>query len=313
MMTVNWMLNSSPNSSPSLPLSQVGWTGLSRTGLTVVAVCLGIIMVLGFLNNLLVLVLFCKYKVLRSPMNMLLLNISVSDMLVCICGTPFSFAASVQGRWLVGEQGCKWYGFANSLFGIVSLLSLCFVSYDRSYMITRIRTTHNFKRPILAIGVSWLYSLLWTVPPLFGWSAYGPEGQGISCSVNWKTHTMNGMSYIICLFIFCLALPILFIVCSYARILYTIKQVGQNKKTAACRRKYHVFFMVLITIVCFLLCWMPYGIMALLATFGDSDLITSTVSIVPVVLAKTSTVYNPIIYVLMNKQTFQCYKALYQM
>lgn len=38
-------------------------------------------------------------------------------MLVCIFGTPFSFAASIYGRWLIGLSGCKWYGFANSLFG----------------------------------------------------------------------------------------------------------------------------------------------------------------------------------------------------
>lgn len=90
---------------------------LSPTGHLVVAVCLGFIGSFGFLNNLLVLVLFCRYKLLRSPINLLLINISLSDLLVCVLGTPFSFAASTQGRWLIGECGCVWYGFANTLFG----------------------------------------------------------------------------------------------------------------------------------------------------------------------------------------------------
>lgn len=90
---------------------------LSPTGHLLVAVSLGIIGSLGFFNNLLVLVLFCQYKVLRSPINMLLMNISLSDLMVCILGTPFSFAASTQGRWLIGEAGCVWYGFINTLFG----------------------------------------------------------------------------------------------------------------------------------------------------------------------------------------------------
>lgn len=90
---------------------------LSRQGHTVVAVCLGLILVLGFFNNLLVLLIFAKFRSLWTPINLILLNISVSDILVCICGTPFSFAASLQGRWLIGHHGCKWYGFANSLFG----------------------------------------------------------------------------------------------------------------------------------------------------------------------------------------------------
>lgn len=90
---------------------------LSRTGLNVVAVFLGSIMVFGFLNNLVVLILFCKFKTLRTPVNMLLLNISVSDMLVCMFGTTLSFASSIKGRWLAGRHGCMWYGFINSCFG----------------------------------------------------------------------------------------------------------------------------------------------------------------------------------------------------
>lgn len=92
-------------------------TTLSPTGHLIVAVCLGFIGTFGLLNNLLVLVLYFRYKVLRSPINLLLINISISDLLVCVLGTPFSFAASTQGRWLIGAGGCVWYGFANSLLG----------------------------------------------------------------------------------------------------------------------------------------------------------------------------------------------------
>lgn len=94
-----------------------GTPTLSPTGHLVVAVCLGFIGINGFLSNLLVLVLFCRYKVLRSPINCLLMSISASDMLVCVLGTPFSFAASTQGRWLLGHTGCVWYGFVNSCLG----------------------------------------------------------------------------------------------------------------------------------------------------------------------------------------------------
>lgn len=80
-------------------------------------VVLGFIMTFGFLNNFIVLLLFCKFKKLRTPVNMLLLNISVSDMLVCLFGTTLSFASSIRGKWLLGRSGCSWYGFINSCFG----------------------------------------------------------------------------------------------------------------------------------------------------------------------------------------------------
>lgn len=90
---------------------------LSPRGHLVVAVCLGFIGTFGFLSNFLVLALFCRYRALRTPMNLLLVSISASDLLVSVLGTPFSFAASTQGRWLIGRAGCVWYGFVNACLG----------------------------------------------------------------------------------------------------------------------------------------------------------------------------------------------------
>lgn len=103
--------------------------GLSRNGHTIVAVFLGFILLFGFLNNLIVLILFCKFKTLRNPVNMLLLNISISDMLVCISGTTLSFASNIHGKWIGGEHGCRWYGFVNSCFGKTSMIILLSYSF----------------------------------------------------------------------------------------------------------------------------------------------------------------------------------------
>ncbi|KAJ8351442.1 hypothetical protein SKAU_G00229180, partial [Synaphobranchus kaupii] len=302
--------NYSSNASGEYPYSVLDqeWSDapvgkLSRTGFNMMSVFLGFIMTFGFLNNLVVLILFCKFKTLRTPVNMLLLNISVSDMLVCLFGTTLSFASSVRGRWLVGKGGCMWYGFINSCFGIVSLISLAVLSYDRYSTLTVYNNrAPDYRKPLLAVGGSWLYSLFWTAPPLLGWSSYGLEGAGTSCSVTWTSQTPQSHSYIICLFIFCLALPVLAMVYCYGRLLYTVKQVGKIRKTAARRREYHILFMVITTVVCYLLCWMPYGVVALMSTFGGPGVITPIASVVPSILAKSSTVINPLVYILMNKQ-----------
>ncbi|XP_071766685.1 opsin-3 [Centroberyx gerrardi] len=295
---------------PLTPLDQ-GWSDgpaerLPRTFHRVVSVFLGSIMVFGFLNNLVVLILFCRFKTLRTPVNMLLLNISVSDMLVCVCGTTLSFASSLRARWLYGRHGCMWYGFVNSCFGIVSLVSLAILSYDRySTLMVYNKRAPDYRKPLLAVGGAWLYSLFWTVPPLLGWSSYGLEGAGTSCSVTWTERTSRSHSYIICLFIFCLGIPVLVMVYCYARLLYAVKQVGRIRRTAARRREFHILFMVIATVVCYLLCWMPYGVVAMMATFGRPGLITPVASVVPSILAKSSTVFNPVIYILMNKQVSQ--------
>ncbi|KAI1903094.1 hypothetical protein AGOR_G00023670 [Albula goreensis] len=322
MVVQRWNLNFSTSDSSALnlsanvslrdPLVPQDTSGLSRTGHTVVAVFLGFILVTGFLNNLLVLIIFARFQVLRTPINLILLNISVSDMLVCIFGTPFSFAASLYGRWLIGNHGCKWYGFANALFGIVSLVSLSILSYERysAVLCSTNADVSDFRKAWLFIGGSWLYSLVWTVPPLLGWSSYGPEGPGTTCSVQWQNPSANSISYVICLFIFCLLLPLLLMVFCYGKILLVIRGVARINQTSAQRRENHILVMVVFMVSCYLLCWMPYGIMSLAATFGRRGLISPVASIVPSILAKSSTVINPIIYVLFNNQFYRCFMAL---
>lgn len=82
-------------------------------------------------------------------------------------------------------------------------------------------------------------------------------------------------------------------------------QVGKVRKSAARKREYHILFMVLTTAACYLLCWMPYGVVAMMATFGPPNIISPVASVVPSLLAKSSTVINPLIYILMNKQVSQ--------
>ncbi|XP_051260831.1 teleost multiple tissue opsin 2b [Dicentrarchus labrax] len=285
---------------------------LSPTGFVVLSVVLGFIMTFGFLNNFVVLLLFCKFKKLRTPVNMMLLNISVSDMLVCLFGTTLSFASSIRGKWLLGRSGCSWYGFINSCFGIVSLISLVILSYDRYSTLTVYnKRGPDYRKPLLAVGGSWLYSLFWTVPPLLGWSSYGIEGAGTSCSVSWTLQTAQSHAYIICLFIFCLGIPVLVMIYCYSRLLLAVKQVGKIRKTAARRREYHILFMVLTTAACYMLCWMPYGVVAMMATFGPPNIISPVASVVPSLLAKSSTVINPLIYILMNKQFYRCFLILF--
>ncbi|KAG8448414.1 hypothetical protein GDO86_015490 [Hymenochirus boettgeri] len=287
--------------------------GLSRTAHSLVAICLGCILVLGSLYNSIVLLIFVKFTATRTPINMILLNISVSDLLVCVFGTPFSFASSISGRWLLGEQGCKWYGFCNSLFGLVSLVSLAMLSYERYLTVLKCTKADitDYKKSWFCIVGSWCYCLCWTLPPLFGWSSYGLESSGTTCSVVWHSRSLNNISYIVCLFLFCLVLPLLVMIFCYGHILKVIRgQVCRINLTAAQKREHRLLFMVICMVTCYLLCWMPYGLVSLITAFGKPGLITPTVGIIPSILAKSSTFINPLIYIFMNKQFHRCFVAL---
>ncbi|KAM7374532.1 hypothetical protein PAMP_007183 [Pampus punctatissimus] len=337
------------------PVSDPAAAGaLSRVGHTAAAVLLGFILVLGFLGNFLALVVFSRFIDLRTPVNLLLINISVSDMLVCIFGTPISFASSVRGRWLTGSYGCRWYGFSNALFGIVSLVSLSLLSFERYLVVLHSSSSEycsQYRRARLAVAASWLYSLVWTLPPLLGWSRartitlnmkhmksehmfcvveqlrargswhhlLGPMAPALGNSsllhqllvhllpasasaadvlLLWEDpagcakggETVHGASSSVCESGICVCL-----------------QVTRNKRSSAERRESRVLLMVVSMVTGYLLCWMPYGVVAILSSFGRPGVVPPAASLIPSLLAKTSTVLNPVIYVLLNKQFCRCF------
>uniref|UniRef100_A0A3Q4GC83 Teleost multiple tissue opsin 3b n=1 Tax=Neolamprologus brichardi TaxID=32507 RepID=A0A3Q4GC83_NEOBR len=282
-------------------------SALSQAGHTAAAVFLGFVLVLGFFGNFLVLLVFSRFSGLRTPANLLLINISISDMLVCIFGTSLSFSASVRGRWLTGSYGCQWYGFSNALFGIVSLVSLALLSFERySVLLCKQQSDScQYRRAWLAVAASWLYSLVWTVPPLLGWSSYGLEGPGTTCSVQWHQRTATARSYVSCLFVFCLLLPLVLMFFCYGKILLAVRAVARQVSSEG-----RVLLMVVTMVTGYLLCWMPYGVVAMLASFGRLGLVPPAASLIPSLLAKTSTVINPFIYVVLNSQVRKQEKLL---
>lgn len=160
-------------------------------------------------------------------------------------------------------------------------------------------------------------------------SSYGPEGIGTTCSVQWHQRTASSRSYIICLFIFCLLLPLLVMIFCYGKILLVLRAVSlrvsawrtrsspfaEGGTSDVCtfydlqvggasgeRRETRVLKMVVCMVAGYLLCWMPYGAVAMLASFGPPAVVPPTASLIPSLLAKTSTVLNPVIYVRLNHQ-----------
>ncbi|KAH0615850.1 hypothetical protein JD844_026435 [Phrynosoma platyrhinos] len=81
--------------------------------------------------------------------------------------------AQGMGTWRLSFGGCNLYAFCGALFGITSMMTLLAISVDRYCVITKplqsIKRTSK-KRTCLIIAFVWLYSLGWSVCPLFGWS-----------------------------------------------------------------------------------------------------------------------------------------------
>uniref|UniRef100_S4RGF9 Opsin-3 n=1 Tax=Petromyzon marinus TaxID=7757 RepID=S4RGF9_PETMA len=270
----------------------------------------GTIGVAGFLNNLLLVALFVGFKRLQTPTNLLLVNISLSDLLVSVFGNTLTLVSCVRRRWVWGNGGCVWDGFSNSLFGIVSISTLTALSYERYARLIKAQVL-DFSWAWRAVTYTWLYSAAWTGAPLLGWSRYVLEKHGLGCSIDWASSNPPDAAFVLFFFLGCLAAPLLVMGFCFGRIALAITQfrylhVAQvhtaGRMAQTLRGESRAARLALLVVATFLLCWMPYAVLALLTAAGNGDLINPATSVIPSFFAKSSIAYNPILYVFLNKR-----------
>ncbi|XP_074502932.1 opsin-3 [Sebastes fasciatus] len=275
------------------------------------AFTIGTIGVFGFCNNVVVIILYCRFKRLRTPTNLLLVNISLSDLLVSVVGINFTFASCVKGGWIWSQATCVWDGFSNSLFGIVSIMTLAALAYERYIRVVHAQVV-DFPWAWRAIGHIWLYSLAWTGAPLLGWNRYTLEIHKLGCSLDWASKDPNDASFILLFLLACFFVPVGIMIYCYGNILYTVQmlrsiqdlQTVQIIKILRYEKKVAVMFFLMIS--CFLMCWTPYAVVSMMEAFGRKSMVSPTMAIIPSFFAKSSTAYNPLIYVFMSRKFRRC-------
>ncbi|XP_073765756.1 opsin 7, group member c isoform X1 [Danio rerio] len=157
----------------------------------------------------------------------------------------------------------------------------------------------------MVIGV-WCYASVFAVGPLVHWGSFGPEPYGTACCINWYTpsHDALAMSYIISLFIFCYVVPCTIIILSYTFILVTVRgsqqAVQQHVSPQTKVTNAHALIVKLSVAVCigFLTAWSPYAIVAMWAAFSANEQVPPTAFALAAIMAKSSTIYNPMVYLL---------------
>ncbi|XP_039991375.1 melanopsin-A-like [Xiphias gladius] len=294
---------------PSHPFPTVDVPDHAHYTIGVVILAVGIT---GLLGNFLVIYAFCRSRSLRTPSNIFIINLAVTDFLMCLTQTPIFFITSMHKRWIFGKKGCELYAFCGALFGICSMMTLMVIAVDRYVVITRPLASlglMSHRKALSIVAVAWVYSMGWSLPPFFGWSAYVPEGLMTSCSWDYMTFTPSVRSYTMLLFTFVFFIPLSIIIFCYCCIFRAIRHTTRAITKINCEgtrdsaKRFHrmksewkMAKIALIVILLFVISWAPYSCAALTAFAGYADMLTPYMNSVPAVIAKASAIHNPIIY-----------------
>nr|BAQ54861.1 opsin, long-wavelength sensitive type [Anax parthenope] len=274
-----------------------------------------VIGVLGFVSwtgNGVVLYIFSTTKSLRTPSNLLVVNLAFSDFFMMVIMCPFMLVNCYNETWVFGPLMCELYAFFGSLFGCTSIWTMVLIAFDRYNVIVKGLSAKplTIKKALLEIIVVWLHALAWTLFPMFGWNRYVPEGNMTACGTDYLTKDWVQKSYILIYSIFCYWMPLLTIIYSYFFIVQAVaahergmREQAKKMNVASLRSaeasntsaECKLAKVALMTISLWFMAWTPYLIINFAGIF-ETMTISPLVTIWGSLFAKASAVYNPIVY-----------------
>lgn len=169
-----------------------------------------LLLLLGLPSNILVITVVLKRKLYQQqPTIVLLLNLAVTDLLVCVLVMPWNIVTLIAGEFQFGEDDytrCKvcQTGVIFIILSLVTLNNLAVVAVDRLlYLRSAIhynKLVTNTRVLLATIGV-WSISIAITIPPLFGFNEMRFSSAAGICTIAFSgsTHLTKNSYYLILL------------------------------------------------------------------------------------------------------------------
>ncbi|KPP73915.1 G-protein coupled receptor 84-like [Scleropages formosus] len=126
-----------------------------------------LVTLVGTVGNILTMLAFVADRRLRTPFNVLIVNLAVADLLYCSVLQPVSVDSYLYLRWRGGASWCRVFGLLLFLSNSVSILTLCLIAAGRYILIAK---RALFQRVFSGLGLALLLSATWAV----GLASFGP-------------------------------------------------------------------------------------------------------------------------------------------
>ena len=234
-------------------------------------VAYSLILVVSLVGNSLIVLIVYKTPTLRKPINMLIANMAMSDLLYPMFLSPVELAKSHVGSWLIGstlgEALCKMHSFLAGVSMFVSVQSLVLLIVDRFRAVLlplRLRLISRKLCLYLIVG-TWILAVAFESPYLFAYK-FVEDPEGMQCVRQWEEAFGEESSYaiyvvVVIILFFCI--PFVLLVILYSIILMNFKEQvhpgepSANTKQQRTRRNRKVLKMAIAFVVVFFICWIP--------------------------------------------------------
>lgn len=260
------------------------------------------LVIADLIGNSLVCMVVLRNRVMRTPMNYLLVNLAAADMTVAvfiaaryvftlIFAHPKGTAGDVVCQLFTGEA-FVWVGALASAFSLVCIALERYLAIKFPYDERKRITTTKLKR-IVALG--WVLAASWNMP-LFMYARYDPISE--FCLFQWPSANFAQIHSPLCAVVYGV-LPITVMIYLYSKLVYKLwfrptakSTMVQQTKLRYCKK----FSRLVVTVsVIYSICWIPVLVVYVFSSFSTQQLY-SAVHTTSIVLVTLNSAINPVLY-----------------
>nr|QIC54074.1 opsin UV [Dendrolimus punctatus] len=267
----------------------------------------------ALLGNGLVIFIFSTTKSLRTSSNLLILQLAILDFIMMAKAPIFIYNSAMRG-FATGIIGCQVFALMGAYSGIGAGMTNACIAYDRYSTITRpLDGRLSRGKVLLMMAFVWIYSTPWALLPLFKiWGRYVPEGYLTSCTFDYLTNTFDTKLFVACIFTCSYVFPMSLIIYFYSGIVkqvfaheaalreqakkMNVESLRANQNAGSETAEIRIAKAALTVCFLFVASWTPYGVMALIGAFGNQQLLTPGVTMIPAVACKAVACIDPWVY-----------------
>ncbi|XP_076040341.1 neuropeptide F receptor-like [Oratosquilla oratoria] len=279
-------------------------------------VAYSLLIIVGSTGNSLVVVAVIRKPAMRTARNVFIINLAISDLLLCLVTMPLTLVEVLSQYWPLGDVPflCKLVGTLQATSIFVSTISITAIALDRYQVI--VYPTKESLQTLGAVATLlgiWKFSFILALPN-FIWRTLShyvlklPNLYSVNfCYEEWPIkHGRGYYSFFVMVVQYCL--PIVTVSIAYARIYRKLKyrmantSIKKNQKEDRRMKKTNTLLMSIALIFC--LSWLPFNVYNLVVDFynpfGED---TETMHIAYAIchmMGMSSACSNPLLYGWLN-------------
>lgn len=239
-------------------------------------VCYVSLILFGVIGNLMVGWVIWRKRVMRTPRNLYIINLAVSDLSMCLVCMPITLHGLLYKNWQMGSLTCKLVPVLQGANIMVSTSTVVAIAVDRYATIVKVgRTPQNKIHVGASIGAIWVSSVFFTLPLYFYYRVQQVTLEHIllyeRCIIHWPSRSIRNI-WNIALLLTQYGIPILVLSVVHARIKrylskHMMGQYDPRRAQKEIERNRRTTILLSTIAIVFAVCWLPWNIVNMLADF----------------------------------------------